>query len=77
MKILPVFATYRISTLKRISNCLEDIVSHKILDIKRYACIKTCLYNFSRNFSSSLAIEMYGWPFFPMPSLHREHYRTL
>ena len=29
MKILPVFATCRFSTLKRISSCLEDVVSHK------------------------------------------------
>ena len=36
----------------------------KTLDIKRYVCIKTCLYHFSRDFSSSLAIEMYRRPFF-------------
>ena len=29
------------------------------------------------DFSSPLAIEMYGRPFFSVPSLHREYYRTL
>ena len=40
----------------------------KTLDIKRYVFSKTCLYNFSRDFSSSLAIEMYGWPCFYIES---------
>ena len=71
------FATCQFSTLKRISGCLEDVVSHKTLDIKKYVCIKSCFYNFSRNFSSSLPIEMYRRPFLSMPSLHREYYRTL
>ena len=58
------FATCRFSTLKMISNCLKDVVSHKNTRYQKYVFIKTCLYNFSRDFSSSLAIEMYGWPFF-------------
>ena len=58
------FATCQFSTLKMISSCLEDVVS-LTLDIKRYVCMKTYLHNFSRDFSSSLAIEMYGLPFFP------------
>ena len=32
--------------------------------MNRYVCIKTYLY-ITRDFSSSLAIEMYGRPFFP------------
>ena len=39
------------------------LVVIKILDIKRYVCNKTYLYDISRDFSSSLEIEMYGWPF--------------
>ena len=36
------------------------------------ACVyrNLCVY-ITRDFSSSLAIEMYGWPFFSVPSLHR------
>ena len=30
-----------------------------------------------RDFSLSLAIEMYKWPYFVVPSLHREYYGTL
>ena len=50
------FATCQFSTLKRISSCLEDVVNHKKLDIKKYVCIKACFSNFSRDFSSSLPI---------------------
>ena len=64
MKILSCsFATFQLST---ISAHLKGIVSHK-----KYIYI-------TRDFSLSLAIEMYGWPFcFSGPSLHIEYYRTL
>ena len=71
------FATRRFSPLKTFSGHLEDIVSHKNTQYQ-----KVCLYlnlsvYISRDFSSLVAIEMYGWPFFSVPSLHREYYRTL
>ena len=34
------FATCQFSTLKRISGCLEDVVSHKTLDIKSMCVLR-------------------------------------
>ena len=58
------FATCRFSTLKKISSYLEDVASHKSTIYQNVCVYYTYLYNISRDFCSSLAIEMYGWPCF-------------
>ena len=63
MKILPVFATRRISTLMMISGHLKCIVSHKNTQYyKLYVYFNLSVY-ISRDFSLPLAIEMHGRPF--------------
>ena len=58
------FATRRISTLTKISRHLKGIFSHKITQYyKLYVYFNLSVYS-SRDFSSPLAIEMHGWPFF-------------
>ena len=58
------FATRRFSTLTIIFGHLEGIGSHKNTRYKQ-ACVyrNLCVY-ITRDFSSSLAIEMHGRPFF-------------
>ena len=71
------FATRLFSTLKTFSGHLEDIVSHKNTQYQKvYVYLNLSVY-ISRDFSSLVAIEIYGRPFFSVPSLHREYYRTL
>ena len=45
------------------SHACQVLVVIKTLDMQKYLCIKTYLY-ITRDFSSSLAIEMYKQPFF-------------
>ena len=58
------FASF--ATLKKISSYLEDVVSHKNTRYKKVCVYYTYLCNISRDFSSSLAIEMYGRPCFSL-----------
>ena len=67
MKILPVllFASF-LYTLKRISSCLEDVVSHKNTRYAKGMCVLRLVSHFSKDYSSPLAIGMYEQPcFFP------------
>ena len=66
------FATTQFSTLKIISGHVEGNVSG-INNWYKHLCVSKRI---DRDFSSSLAIEMYGWPFFSVPFLQREYYRT-
>ena len=45
----------------------QSLAIQKVLVVIEYVCIKTYLYDITRDFSSSLAIEMYGQPFLFRP----------
>ena len=73
-KIFASFSTHQFSTLTTIFSHPEIVGSHKNTRYQGmcvYKESKTSMYlhNFSRDFSSSHAIEMYGWPFVSVPSL--------
>ena len=57
------FATRRFSTLKTLSGNLEDIVSHKNTQYQKVCVYLNLSVYISRDFSSLVAIEMYGRPF--------------
>ena len=58
------FATLRFSTLDMFSGHLEDITSHKNTQYQKVCVYLNLSVYISRDFSSSVAIEMYGQPFF-------------
>ena len=70
-------ASCRFSTLKTFSGHLEDIVSHKNTQYQNVCVYLNLFVYISRDFSSLVAIEMYGRPFCFGATLHREYYRTL
>ena len=74
---LASFATCRFSTLKTFSGHVEDVVSHKNTQYQEVSMYLNLSLYISRDFSLLVAIEMYGWPFFSVPSLHRQYYHTL
>ena len=63
------FATRRFSTLKTFSGHLEDIVGHKNTQYQRVIVYLNVSVYISRDLSSLVAIEMYGWPFFSVPCI--------
>ena len=72
------FATRQFSTLNTFSHHLEDIVSHKNTQYQKVCVYLNLSVYISRDFSSLVAIEMYGRPFlFGTIPIHREYYRTL
>ena len=61
-----------LSTFKMISGHLGGIAIGKALAINIYVCMCQDLsVSISSDFNSSLGIEMYGWPLFSGPSIHR------
>ena len=64
------FATRRFSTLKTFCGHLEDIVNNKNTQYQKVCVYLNISVYISRDFSSLVAIELYGRPFFSVPSLH-------
>ena len=58
------FATRRFSTLTTIFGHLEGVGSHKNTRYEQACVYRKLSVYITRDFSSSLAIEMYGRPFF-------------
>ena len=77
MPMMNSFAIRRFSTLKTFSGHLKDIVSHKNSQYQNVCVYLNLSVYISKDFSSLVPIEMYGRPFFLVPSLHRVYYRTL
>ena len=50
--------------------CLENNDNEADEDFASFVTLR-------KDFSLSLATELYQWPYFAMPSLHREYYDTL
>ena len=76
MKNLGVLQLNYDGPLMIISGHLEGHVSHKIAQYQKlYVYLNLSVYVYI--IRSSIAIEMYGQPFFTGPSQHREYYHTL
>ena len=58
------FATRRFSTLKTFCGHLEDIVNNKNTQYQKVCVYLNISVYISRDFSSLVAIELYGRPFF-------------